>query len=72
MYLTFPPRNRREWSIKYWCAKEFGWFPDEVNNLPAHAVRNLVATHNEESKKIQRNINKGNGRRNILTGTNYG
>jgi hypothetical protein len=63
---------KREWKTKYWIAKEFGWLPHVVDELPASTIRNLISVHNEETKKIQRNINKGNGSRNILTGTNYG
>ena len=63
--------KKNEWKIKYWCAKEFGWEPKQVENMSAWEIKALVDMHNLEAKEMQRNLNKGN-KRNIYTGTNYG
>jgi hypothetical protein len=45
---------KREWEVKYWVAKTFGWTPDVVDGMSSHDIDMLIGQFNKEQKEIKR------------------
>ena len=53
--------NDNEWNTKLWCAKNFGWKPEEVDQMPYEYIQKLIHAWNREQQKAkmeQRRSNK--------------
>lgn len=46
--------SRREWELKLWAAKEFGWKPEEVDAMPWEDVSQLLREWNRGVQEIER------------------
>lgn len=43
--------DKNEWNIKFWCAKEFGWKPHEVDQMAWNDVYKLTQIAKKKNKK---------------------
>ena len=50
----FSANSRREWELKLWCAKEFGWTPQEVDSTPWEDVQQLLREWNRGVQEMER------------------